>query len=481
MPLLRYMPPRRRRGIALLLFAMMSIVIFPMLGLSIEAGLLFVVRTKLSAAGDAAALAAARSLSRGADLASQTTSAQTTATNYFNANFPTGFLLTNSSTITTTVSQSAANVRTVQTSITATLPVYFLQVLKGVGPSVTINTSSTATRRDSNVVLVMDRSGSLQASGSCAPMIAAASGFVNNFAEQRDYLGLVTFASSSYYMDYPIATNFKSSTPSLSSIINTITCVGGTGSAAGLWSGYTALAQLNQPGALNVIVFFTDGQPTALTGRFPIKASSPCGNHAPGPPPGKLAVLTMTSSPSLYGLLNLSNGAVPIANDNVVQSGDATCKFVTSGAGSVATDVASIPNPDYFGDNTNSGYASPVNLTITGTASTDAASIRNASINATDEAAKHIRNGNAITAVTPTGPAAAVGKSLAGTVIFSIGLGTAASDPPDAVLLKRIANDPGSSSYDSTKQAGLYIFCQTTSDLDDAFHRVAAEILRLSK
>ena len=108
---------RRRQGIALLLFTVMSIVIFPMVGLSLETGLLYVIRTRLSAAGDAAAVAGARSLSRGASLSSQTAAATATAQNYFRANFPDGFMLTSNSSITTVVTQSGANLRTVQTTV----------------------------------------------------------------------------------------------------------------------------------------------------------------------------------------------------------------------------------------------------------------------------------------------------------------------------------------------------------------------------
>jgi len=75
---------------------------------------------------------------------------------------------------------------------------------------------------------------------------------------------------------------------------------------------------------------------------------------------------------------------------------------------------------------------------------------------------------------------AAIGKSLSNVIIFSIGLGTA-STPPNADFLMRVANDPGASSYDSSKQSGLYVFAQTAADLNDAFQKVTAEILRIAK
>ena len=311
-------------------------------------------------------------------------------------------------------------------------------------------------------------------------MKAAATGFVDNFAEQRDYMGLVTFASSSYYMDFPVSTTFKSGSPNINGIINNITCVGATSSAQGLWNGYTALAELNQPGALNVIVFFTDGQPTGLTARFPLKASSGCPAASKPPyPPTHLCWVCCRRLAVPYGLLNLTNGAVPIANDNVLMTtGASGCAFSPSSPTSVTTDVNYIPNTDYYGDSINSGYQSIT--TSSGNITDTPSNIDNGSTNAADEAAKHIRNGDPIVAVTPGAPAADIGKRLAGTVIFSIGLGNAGT-PPNADFLKRVANDPGASSYDSSKQAGVYVFAQTAGDLDDAFRKVAAEILRLSK
>jgi hypothetical protein len=259
----------------------------------------------------------------------------------------------------------------------------------------------------------------------------------------------------------------------------------------GLWNGYTALAQLNQPGALNVIIFFTDGQPTGITARFPLKATSGCPAASKPPYPPNIPLLGVLSEGggAPYGLMNLSNGAVPIANDNILMTtGASGCAFSPSSPNAVTSDVNYIPNSDYYGDNVNSGYqsisvngSSQITLTPAGCSGTACgANIDNGATNAADEAAKHIRNGDAITAVTPGAPAAAVGKSLAGTVIFSIGLGNAAT-PPNADFLKRVANDPGASNFNSSQKAGLYVYAQTSADLDAAFQRVAAEVLRLAK
>ena len=73
--------------------------------------------------------------------------------------------------------------------------------------------------------------------------------------------------------------------------MNNLICNGATNSSQGLWQSYQELSGLAQTGALNVILFFTDGRPTAVTENFPIKNSSTCtpsGNAGP-----KLGVITL--------------------------------------------------------------------------------------------------------------------------------------------------------------------------------------------
>jgi len=93
---------KRQRGVILIMLTLTLMVIVPMAGLAFDVGLLYLIRTKLSAAVDAAVLAGARSLSRGLDLSSQIASAESTAHQYFNANFPDGLYGTTARTFTPT-------------------------------------------------------------------------------------------------------------------------------------------------------------------------------------------------------------------------------------------------------------------------------------------------------------------------------------------------------------------------------------------
>jgi Mg-chelatase subunit ChlD len=263
-----------RSGIAVLLTAVLFVVLIPFVGLTIDVGVLYLIKTKLSAAVDSGAVAGARALNRGTNDSQQTSSAQATARSYAMANYPGHYIGASTLSIADPeVDMSVANRRSVRVTATVEAPLYFLRMLGT--SSTTVRASAVATRRDVNIVVVLDRSGSLAASGSCEAVKMNAVNFVNRFAEGRDNVGLVTFASGSRD-DFPIATNFKTATPNVEDIAESVKCAGATNSAQALWQGYVQLAKLNQPGALNVILFFTDGQPTAFTGNFKIAGTSTC-------------------------------------------------------------------------------------------------------------------------------------------------------------------------------------------------------------
>src|SRR5437879_13090067 len=71
---------------------MMLFVVIPIVGLAIDGGIAYFIKSKVQTACDAAALGAARSLNRGQDIASQVTAATDTAKRYFHANFPNNWM-----------------------------------------------------------------------------------------------------------------------------------------------------------------------------------------------------------------------------------------------------------------------------------------------------------------------------------------------------------------------------------------------------
>ena len=457
----------RSKGVSLILTVALLCVIVPIVGLGIDVSLLYAVKAKLQAAVDAAALSGARSLNRGMDLASQSANAQATATNFFNANFPDGSLATTGRVLTLAVAESAYRTRTVRADAQVNAPTYFMRIL-GVG-STTLTASGMASRRDVNLVLVLDRSSSMSAVMSA--MKAAASGFVDKFSEGRDNVGLIVFGGSSVQAfpnpspSGPVS-NFKSATPSVSTLIGQMVNGGNTGTAQALWLAYQELLKRNEAGALNLIVFFTDGLPNGLVAEFNdplaannlLKTTSTCTYR-------RVANRSMLGFLSQYsgfaptgttvGVKLLTASTVSSVTEGPIQTNSNGC-YYRSDETKMRQDVLKMPASDYYG-NATTGY---VGVTLTSIDSPQ--QIGNASLNAADSAVMRIRQNNALNVV-----------------IYTIGY-SGGSEAPDEVWMKRISNDPTSTYYTTAEPPGLYVNATTTGDLSGAFARVASEILRLA-
>ena len=379
----------------------------------------------------------------------------------------------------------------------------------------TVRATGTASRRDVNLILVLDRSGSMAASNSCEPMKAAARHFVSQFANGRDRLGLITFGMT-YLTAYPPSLNFKTSSPTLDSVLGSIQCSGGTGTAQALWKAYELLRAINEPGSLNLIVFFTDGLPNGITAEFPIKTRSDTRygygadgysstsrlytvlpstcrdaegdmydrnagassaqysaphwnpNWTPAPKLGVLAAVGSgtASTGGTYGITFMEATSLSQHNETPI-SDSAGCRFASNGW-YVRRDIAFIPEADYFGNPT-TGYVSVPRFSsgpYAGGIRPDLpVAVGNASKNAADNAARRMRRDPDFSVT-----------------IYAIGLGDPNSnDPPDHDFMRRVANDPLSPAYDSSEPTGLYVFAPNNTQLNQAFARVASEILRIAQ
>lgn len=445
-------------GITMLLFGFSLMVLVPMVGLAVDVSLMHMAQTKLTAAADASALAGARALSRGADHTAQEQAATDTAVSYFHKNFPNGYLSTGTIGDPTVTIASSGNLRTVTVSSTVLFPSIFLRWFGPDANNTTINTSAIATRRDVNVVVVLDHSGSLSDSGSCAPMKAAATAFLSHFALGRDNVGLVTFATGSA-VDVPLNSSFTSGATDIGTVIAGINCTNSTNSSSGLWRAYKELAVLGQPGALNAILFFTDGMPTSFDAWNHI-TNTGCSAYG--------------WTAGVIGYTGLGNPDQPAAQPESVLPSTG-CSW---SSGMNPADVTEVANRDVWGNPIDTTYAT---VTVTGTTlPPDTTNMHNASINATISAAQRVRSG--VETVTWTSPTVSVGsgQSVPRVTIFSIGLGNA-STPPDANLLMTVSNDPRGPSPDSGTAQGLYIFAPNANALGPAFQRVASEMLRLAR
>lgn len=478
---------RSEKGVAVLMTAMALLIIIPIVGLGIDVGMLYLAKAKLASACDAAALAAARNLHRGLTLAEQEASAHDRALAYFDANFPAGFLNSKSRTRTAGVAETSYRLRTVTVTGTTVQPMYFMRLL-GFG-QMTISAWGKANRRDVNLMIVLDRSGSMQTSGACTPMKTAARDFLTYFANGRDRLGLITY-SSGYHFAVAPTMDFYST---MDSKIASITCTGGTGAAAAVSEAYEQIRTINEPGVLNLIVMFTDGVANGVYASFPVKKvvdtrygntessysntgslysmqPSTCKDgagrsypNAAWNPANKVAV--MVGDPGATG----TSWGMFAPTMSTITSGDTAssdsngCSFASSTNNRYRRDIAYVPNTDIYGNNLRCCYQSPANFTAgaySGYIRPDTPrSIQYAAGNACDNLAARVR-----------------ADATLGPVIYTIGLGTV-----DATLLRRMANDPASPIHDPAKQVGMYAYAPDPSQLSRAFAQIASEILRLAR
>jgi hypothetical protein len=526
---------KSERGIITFLTASALVfVILPFLGLAIDGGVAYAVKAKLQTAVDGAAIAAGRSLARGIDLPSQEAAATDTATRFYHANFPDNYL--NVTPVTDpTVTFPAAPAKTVIVNIAGSVqvPMFFMRVLNW--NAMTVAAVGQVTRRDVNVVLVIDRSGSLEESGSCQAVASAAKSFVDSFVPGRDQLGLVSFGTD-YRVDFAPSVNFATGSPNMSTSLSSLYCYGYTNAAAAFWTAYQQIVTLNDTGSMNVLLFFTDGMPNALTFGMNgandyrlTRKTSATGAFGAGAGPSPAYTLgsystnnasPCTSGGPFSGVLSYAAGlykkdstVFPITPaDDAKKIGStegnpasSNCAFdalfntaatIYRDANGVAIagpgiptvfDVAYLPRQDIMGNYLDSGYAgsgaplASVNRYTTGPYNGQLRSddvVRGCCNIGVDDT---ITNAgiNALDNAANRARADAVTKNL-GLTIYTIGLGNAPGGVNNTLLL-RVANDKDSNLGANSYTPGMYILAADTSQLNQAFNQIASEVLRLSR
>ncbi len=268
---------RKSRGFILLTHAVMIFFTIAMIGLAVDAGTMYVIKGRLSSAVDAAALAAGRSVNLANTIAAASAAATVTATQFFNANFPNGYLGTGTMNLTTPTFTEETDANSnpngiLDIAVTASVPAptYFMQIF-GI-KTVTVSGTGTATRRGTVMILVLDTSVSMN-SGSptaCSQMKTAAQQFITNFSPY-DTIGVVQFGYTASVL-YPPSNNFGSGT--LNTLLGNITCNDNTNTTSALWLAYEQIKSVGLPLAYNSVVLFTDGSPNGVSANFPIRTQA---------------------------------------------------------------------------------------------------------------------------------------------------------------------------------------------------------------
>lgn len=499
----------RSNGYAVIFLASMILTLIPLTGLAIDCSILYIVKARLSAACDAAALAAARNLNLGQTMAEQEREARARALSFYNANFSERYLsATRSAPLIDIPTNTPNNVLTISVSGTARVKTYFIGMLPRLNlDTVSVAATGAASRRDVNMMLVLDRSSSLITSGQCQAMKDSATAFVNNFVDGRDTIGLITFGTN-YVVAFPPARDFKSAGTNIARRISQITCGENTAMSAAYWKAYQELVGRNMPNALNTIVLFTDGIPNGIYADFPVRATAdnrhgfsggPCANNRTCNVPASDCADRGTP---LRGVLaqwgdNQPTGPVAglfepqgtsVTSHGATRIGRAGCAF-QGNAERVGKDVAYVPDVDYQGNrakgNSNQYIQYQAQDFVPGSGNTQIRmdrplTIGRASSNLMDHAAQRVR-------------ARALNANI-GVVTFVIGLGLYSlpvQQQPDDVLLRRVANDPGNAqrgepaspiyARDPYLPDGKYIRAENSAEMANAFQRIASEVLRLSR
>jgi Flp pilus assembly protein TadG len=525
---------KNEKGITLFIGTLSLLFLIPMVGLVIDVGFLYAVKSKLQSAVDGAALAAARALVIGQTTASQAATAQAHAVNWFYANVPSNYFGIKNTVMDTNHVQvfddpNNSHIRNVSVTATADVDTFFMKWF-GFGAT-TVSSSGNAARRDVVIMLIIDRSASMNSNNGCSNMRSAAKLFTGQFSAGRDRLGMVEFGDTSW-VDTAPTTNFQTvlgynnDLGNSAGLIDTIVCGDNTGTAQAISLAYNELYKANQTGAMNVLMFFTDGIPNSMTLNFKnvMLATSNCqdstgtaisagGNMATHPrswTPGwslgsgsfytniaagpiGVAASDDPNNHGSYGVRRYAGVSQSNTNHGTISAGNAPgCSFPASESNYV-NDFQRLPPTDVWGNNTVNNSYNPVttdsngNIVLNGVADTGTPLTGNnltfhyAARNAADSAAFNARTNGTIPAY-----------------IFGVGLGGTAVAPPGYDFMQRITNDPNGDLFNKPplygacsteplctthpdQPQGAFIFSSTPSQLQEVFLKMASMILRLSK
>lgn len=420
-------------GQVFVLFAMSLPILILFIGLAIDFGFAYVTKTSLSKAVDAAALAAMSNIAQGQ--AEATTIAQSA----FNANYLSSVVLDAAPPVfNISFTTNSSNNTVVNVTATATIDTFFLRLLPGY-QTLTVSSTAQATRPKLIMSLVLDVSTSMTRNGGSTALAPAVESFVDQFDPHNndmiDLASMVTFGTSSVVnvaMTQPFQTKIDDAVSNISWGVANY-----TNSYAGLSTGLAQITSVPAPAGENVVkvaVFFTDGWPNI------IQDNLQCGGKATN---------------VLYCGCDTGDESLGLCNSTPVEFFDpSSCSATDNSCNTVSC------NPESYG-----GAQNTFPSQQTGT-SEELVNVNDCSADAMYRAIQ-------------------VAKSMQAQniYVYSIGLGTAITNQPVAEdFLRQVANDPASSTYNSSLPTGEALFAPTAADLEPVFQTVAAEIvLRLSQ
>ena len=265
---MRFSHLRNRRGAVLVFVTIGMFVLLGISGLALDGGMAYLTRAKLARAVDAGSLAAARTLRQGQKNAEVEAYAVAAAN---------GVKVGGATSLSLEFGTNAKLQQTVLMRARRTIPLMFSRVLGH--NEMTIGAVAEATVPPIDMVLVVDRSGSLEDQKAWKPLQDAVKDFVKLFDDDIDQLGLTSFQVRAND-EVLITHQFKGA---ITGGVSGMNSSGDTNTGEGLRLAGEQLKLPNvRPGAAKVVVFFTDGRPTAfranLGGADRVIAVSPSDN-----------------------------------------------------------------------------------------------------------------------------------------------------------------------------------------------------------
>lgn len=267
----------KQRGQVFVIVAVSLVMLIGAAGLAIDSAMGYLLRAKLNAAVDAAAVAGARSASLGRTWAEQEQEAVAAARKFFESNYPQGYLGSNReiTDIRVTLNYPARGQICVEVHARADVPATFMRIM-GI-EQVSVSANAKTVRKDLDLAFVVDTSGSM------APVQAEvrrqAAAFLDRLSPASDRVSLIHFSTGAE-VDRPIRLGNQRGfdRAEMAADINGFQFRGLTNSAEGFWHAREQLNRIapGQRSSMRVIVFFSDGSPNTFASHFRFRHPGQC-------------------------------------------------------------------------------------------------------------------------------------------------------------------------------------------------------------
>ncbi len=443
----------RQRGAVAIMVAVSMLVLLAVVGLCVDAGLAYLVKARLNAAVDSAALAGARAVTTGNNQTEQIASARAAAADFFAANIPNNYLLSSPRITSTNVTFNGGQA-TIDVKAEAPMPVSIMQIMNFT--TLMPVAAAQTIRNDLDMALVIDTSGSLE--DSATTVQASAKSFLNKFNVTQDRVALIHFASG-VETDIPInplARGFNRT--SMNSKINAYNFYGGTSSFEGM---YRAREQLNtvplaSRSTMRVVVFFSDGAPTSFGSYLTFNTPTDCTRA------GSVDRILKDG-----GLGNLGNSELEILSE-----GCKTWRMVNNKAQPAVRRL-----PDWYNARPESVREFPIVTTTPRVVTADIST-------------PQLFEGNILRASRNLAESIAAKTRSEGVYVFTLGFGpglketfTSDTSTNGEMIMKCMANtvDALPRCQKPDQPVGMYCYAATDADLTPCFSKLASAILRITK